>query len=224
MRLVFTAILLAASPSADAEPAAEPKAYIASYIDVAPAAKERAAALIRQLVERAPGVSAASPIETLQRTAPNHQFLLLTTWKDESALDAYGSSPFAKEIGEKLGSSLIAPIDDRLCIPTDTAKATNPVGSGVVHVVTHVDVPGSFRDQILPALGMLARTSRREPGNLRFDVLHQKARTNHFTVIEVWRDQASNDAHELSPHTREFRSILTPITGALYDQRWYRGL
>jgi quinol monooxygenase YgiN len=53
---------------------------------------------------------------------------------------------------------------------------------------------------------------------------HQKNRTNHFTVVEVWKDQRSNDAHELAAHTRAFRSALTPITGALYDQRWYRPL
>jgi quinol monooxygenase YgiN len=54
--------------------------------------------------------------------------------------------------------------------------------------------------------------------------VHQKGRTNHFTVVEVWKDQKSNDAHELAAHTREFRGQLTPITGALYDQRWYKAL
>jgi autoinducer 2-degrading protein len=215
---------LVANTYAEAQPVTEAKAHIASYIDVAPAAKERAISLMRQIIERPPAVSTPLRVEALQRTAPSNQFLLLTSWKDEGALDAYGSSPLAKEIADKLGSLLIAPIDDRLCIPTDVVKAPSSSAPGVVHVVTHVDVPGAFRDQILPALAMLARTSRRESGNLRFDVLHQKARTNHFTVIEVWRDQASNNAHELAPHTREFRNVLTPITGALYDQRWYRGL
>jgi len=55
-------------------------------------------------------------------------------------------------------------------------------------------------------------------------VVHQKNRTNHFTVVEVWKNKHSNDAHELAAHTRAFRGALTPITGALYDQRWYRPL
>jgi quinol monooxygenase YgiN len=91
-------------------------------------------------------------------------------------------------------------------------------------VVTHVDVPGNFRDKIMPALDALAVQSRKEAGNLRFDVSYQKSRTNHFTVMEVWKDQAANDAHELAAHTREFRNVLTPITGALYDQRWYKAM
>ena len=94
----------------------------------------------------------------------------------------------------------------------------------MVYVVTHVDVPGAVRDKGLAALTALSGPSRKDAGNLRFDVVHQKNRTNHFTVVEVWKDQRSNDAHELAAHTRAFRNALTPITGALYDQRWYRPL
>jgi quinol monooxygenase YgiN len=117
---------------------------------------------------------------------------------------------------------LIAPIDDRLCIPTFVA-AQKP-GDSSVYVVTHVDVPGAVRDKIMPALQALAEHSRKEAGNLRFDVSYQKNRTNHFTVMENWKDQAANDTHELAAHTREFRGVLTPITGALYDQRWYKSM
>jgi quinol monooxygenase YgiN len=42
--------------------------------------------------------------------------------------------------------------------------------------------------------------------------------------MENWKDQAANDTHELAAHTREFRGVLTPITGALYDQRWYKSM
>lgn len=92
------------------------------------------------------------------------------------------------------------------------------------YVVTHVDVPGAVRDKGLAALTALNSPNRKDAGNLRFDVVHQKNRTNHFTVVEIWKGQRSNDAHELAAHTRAFRAALTPITGALYDQRWYRPL
>jgi len=49
-------------------------------------------------------------------------------------------------------------------------------------------------------------------------------RTNHFEVVEVWRDQKSDNAHELAAHTKEFRVKLAPVIGALYDQRWYKAL
>jgi quinol monooxygenase YgiN len=74
------------------------------------------------------------------------------------------------------------------------------------------------------ALKALADPTRKDKGNVRYDVLQQKNRTNHFTVVEAWSDQAANDAHEIAAHTKEFRATLGPLTGALYDQRWYKPL
>jgi (4S)-4-hydroxy-5-phosphonooxypentane-2,3-dione isomerase len=96
--------------------------------------------------------------------------------------------------------------------------------SNPVYVVSHVDVPVNVRDKGLAALQALAEPTRKDNGNLRFDVTHERRRTNHFTVVEVWRNQAAHDAHEVATHTRDFRGALTPITGAMYDQRWYRPL
>jgi hypothetical protein len=38
-----------------------------------------------------------------------------------------------------------------------------------------------------------AEASRQEDGNLRFDVVQHVMRANHFTVIEIWRNQAAFD-------------------------------
>ena len=43
-------------------------------------------------------------------------------------------------------------------------------------------------------------------------------------MVEAWSDQAADDAHEIAAHTKEFRAALGPLTGALYDQRWYKAL
>ena len=86
------------------------------------------------------------------------------------------------------------------------------------------NVSGAGRENAARYIQELAEQSRKEAGNLRFDVVHQKARTNHFTVIEIWRNQKADDAHEIAAHTKEWRGVLTPLTGALYDQRWYKAL
>ena len=49
----------------------------------------------------------------------------------------------------------------------------------------------------------------------RFDVFQQTSRPNHFTVVEIWRDQNAYDAHITSAHTKRFREQLTPMSGAL---------
>jgi quinol monooxygenase YgiN len=49
-------------------------------------------------------------------------------------------------------------------------------------------------------------------------------RPNHFTLEEGWASHLAFDAHQAAAPTRQFRDKLTPMLGALYDQRIYRGL
>ena len=98
------------------------------------------------------------------------------------------------------------------------------VSRGTVYVVTHIDVPGTSRDEALKLMKPFIDQTRGERGNVRFDLTHQENRTNHFTAIEAWSDQKSADAHELATHTKTFRREITPLLGALYDQRWYRSI
>jgi quinol monooxygenase YgiN len=189
-----------------------------------PAQKNQAAGLLRQLAMATRGDQGGLRFEALQRTGPTHHFMLLEVWKDQAALDAHAAAAHTKEFQNKLKPLLMAPVDDRLCLTTFVAPLPPPQGKGATYVVSHVDVPPNVRDKILDPLRKLAETSRKDNGNQRFDVTHQKNRINHFTVIEVWKDQKASDAHELAAHTKEFRGVLVPMTGALYDQRWYTPL
>ena len=223
---LFPAILAAAlGPLAATTASAQddPSIHMVTYVEVAPAARGQATTLLRQLASASRNDAGVTRFEILQRTAPSREFVILESWKDQQAFDAHVASAHHKQFREAVGSHLIAPLDDRLSVPTLIGPSQTASG-GVVYVVTHVDVPGPVRDKGLAALTALSGPSRKDAGNLRFDVVHQKNRTNHFTVVEVWKDQRANDAHELAAHTRAFRNALTPITGALYDQRWYRPL
>jgi quinol monooxygenase YgiN len=91
-------------------------------------------------------------------------------------------------------------------------------------VVTHIDVTGQFKDDAIGFMKKLAADSRREPGAERFDVWQQSNRLNHFTVTEIWKDQAALDAHGRAAGTREFREKIGRMLGALYDDRRYRNL
>lgn len=221
--LISVMVAMAMMPSAPAVAQdADAAAYMVTYLEVAPASKEDTAALLRQLSGSSGQDAGLLRFEILQRTAPSNQFVILEAWKDEQALTAHAASAHAKRFRDQVQPMLIAPIDDRLSVAT-TASPLASAAAGV-YVVTHVDVGPPNRDKIMVALKALAEPTRKDRGNIRFDVLQQKNRTNHFTVVEAWTDQPSNDAHELAPHTKEFRAILGPLTGALYDQRWYRPL
>jgi quinol monooxygenase YgiN len=224
--ILAMAMLPMATASARAEAAADETVYIVSYIDAAPAsaARNQTAALLRQLAETSRRDQGNLRFEVLQRTVPANQFMILETWKDQAALDAHNNTGHTKTFRERVMPHLISPIDDRNLRPFAVAPVPTARVPNALYVVTHVDVPPASREKIEGPLQALAEASRKETGVLRFDVVQQKNRINHFKVIETWRDQRSNDAHEVAAHTKEFRNVLGPMTGALYDQRWYKAL
>jgi len=221
LMLAMAMMPFALMPQASAQDA-DTTGHMVTYIEVAPAAKGQAATLLKELAAASRQDAGLLRFEILERTAPSNQLVILQAWKDEAALTAHAATAHAKQFRDKMQPHLIAPIDDRLSVVT-TASPIASAAAGL-YVVTHVDVGPPNRDKIIVALKALADPTRKDRGNVRFDVLQQKTRTNHFTVVEAWTDQAANDAHELAAHTREFRAALAPLTGALYDQRWYKPL
>jgi quinol monooxygenase YgiN len=55
-------------------------------------------------------------------------------------------------------------------------------------------------------------------------VLQQTNLANHFTLVEEWADRKALDAHIMAANTRLFREQLSPMEGALYDERFYKVL
>ena len=45
-----------------------------------------------------------------------------------------------------------------------------------------------------------------------------------MTLVEVWKDQKAVTAHSAAGHTKTFREKLGPLTGALFDERFYRAI
>ena len=43
-----------------------------------------------------------------------------------------------------------------------------------------------------------------------------------LTLVEIWQGQGALEKHEVAPHTREFRELLLPMSGSLFDQRLYK--
>jgi quinol monooxygenase YgiN len=209
---------LAAMPAARAQD----EAYMVTYLEVVPSAKGPAATLLKQLVDASRKENGALRFEAFQRTTPSNQFLILEVWKDKAAMEAHGNGAAAKTYREKMQPIALAPIDDRTSLATSVAP--NPPGKAAVVAATHVDVAPPNRDKTVVLLKTFAEIARRSPGNLRYDVLQQTARTNHFTVVEVWKDQKSADGHELAKPTLEYRKEVGAMLGALYDQRWYKAL
>ena len=198
--------------------------YVVTYVEVAPSASATTAGLLRQLAEAARKDDGNMRFEILERTAPPNQFAVVTVWRDQKAYNAYAAGAHSKEFRDKIKSSLISGIDERPHRGMETAAAPDKAAPGAVLVVTHVDVPPPQKDDCISALQTLVGDSRKEAGAVRFEVLQQVSRPNHFSVVEIWKDNKAYDAHITAEHTRKFRERLTPMSGALYDERLYKAL
>ena len=95
-------------------------------------------------------------------------------------------------------------------------------GFGDVVVVTHVDVDPQNVDLAKTFLLPFVEQSRTDPGVVSFTLITQDPTTNHFQLIEVFRDMRAFDAHVSADHTITFRTTLQPLLGAPYDERLYR--
>jgi quinol monooxygenase YgiN len=225
LSLPFALVLLPLAAMTTALAQEDPTVFAVTYIDVTPATRDADADALRQLATASRKEPGVIRYETFQRSAPSNQFAIIEIWKDQKAYDAHAASEPVKGFRAQIEPHLIAPIDERPYVglavgPMEGAAipASGPVA------ISHVDVIPPKKDDGIAALKTLADSTRKDNGNLRFDVYQQKTRPNHFTVIEVWRDQSAADAHEISGHTKDFRKVLGSATGALYDQRWYKAL
>lgn len=77
------------------------------------------------------------------------------------------------------------------------------------------DVP-KLRDLLAQA----ARSSRTEPGCLRYDVYHSSAEPRRFTLIEHWSDEPALDAHRLAA---AYTTIYVPHVMPLVDRERHPG-
>lgn len=120
----------------------------------------------------------------------------------------------------------VSPYDERLHKALAVGSVPAPRAPGTTYVLTHADAAGGgpARDEAIALLTQLADTSRKDDGNVGFEVLQQSSRLNHSTIVETWKDQQAFERHRLTAHTRQFRDKFQPLSGALYDERVYKSL
>jgi translation elongation factor EF-G len=128
------------------------------------------------------------------------------------------------DIRNKLKASQAAPYDERINTALYVAQGKNESQSDVLYVVTHVDVIPPGKDDCMAALKAMSTDTAADPGNISYEVLQQANRGNHFSVLEAWTNKKALDGHAAAVHTRNFRAKLTPVAGALYDERIYKAL
>ena len=152
------------------------------------------------------------------------RFVVVEKWRDQKAVDAHAAAMHTTQFQSALQAIRVSGYDQRPYTVLNEARPAGTGGGEAVHIIAHVDAApkaqGGKADAVT-LLHRLAEASRKEPGNLRFDVLQHAMRGNHFTVVESWRDQSARDIHAAADHTRQYRDELQPISGSPLDERLY---
>ncbi len=210
----------APSPPAPSQPTPSGPAFCVTYFEVAPAASRKTGGLLRQFAGTTRKEDGNVEFLALHESGRPGRFAIVEAWRDKAALDAHGAA--VKALADKLETAFAAPFDARRFWTMSVAgPAAGADMRGAVFVLTHVDVFPAGKDQAAALIKQQADDSRKDSGATRFDAVIQDARPNHFHLIEAWANRGAREAHALADHTRQFRTKLVPLEGALYDERLY---
>jgi len=198
----------------------DPVFNVVSYVDVIPASRTAGINTLKQYREASrkdAGYVGMDVFEQIGRTA---HFLVLEKWSDEKSFNAHAAGENAKQLSDKLAPIRLG-FDQRTYRSFAVVPASAALDDRQILVISHVDTAGTQVDAPT-LLRQLAETSRKEEGNVRFDVVQLALRPNHFTMIEVWQTQKALDAHTVAAHTRKFRDTIQPVLGSPLDERSFK--
>ena len=83
--------------------------------------------------------------------------------------------------------------------------------------MTHVDVAGTpaiVAGTPPDLLKEFSAESQKDQGAVRFELLLQDGRLNHFTIVGVWRTREAFETHSAADHTKRFREKYSPCSEA----------
>jgi quinol monooxygenase YgiN len=92
------------------------------------------------------------------------------------------------------------------------------------YTISYIEVSHAVQSKAAALLKGLAGEARRMDGNLRFELLQRRDRSNQFAIVEAWKDKAAHDAYLAAAPTGEFRGKLAPMLITGYDERPHTGI
>jgi quinol monooxygenase YgiN len=197
--------------------------YAVTYFEAAAPDIAKVAADVRQFDAASRNEAGNAGFAAFQEIPRPSRFAIVEAWRDKAAADAHNAAAATLAFRDKVRPLLVGPFEVRTLIGFSTAAPNGQRDRDAVDVLTFVDVFPPGKDRTAALLTQLAEAGRKVPGNLQFDVLLRvPGGGNHFIVVERWRDRQTYNASLTAASTRDFRQQLTPLEGALYDERLYR--
>ena len=224
--LLLLSTLLASGLGLQVQPdvPADKTFYAVSYIETTASSVKAATDAFHRYRDASRTLDGFVRIEFFEQIGRPGHFVVFETWRDQPAFDARDAA-VQKQLLAALQPIRVSNYDQRPYKTLTTAPGTATPDRQAVYVIAHVDfAPNPQAPPTAPLLRSLAEASRKEPGNLRFDIVQHTMRGNHFTVIEGWQNQQALDAHVAAAHTKQYRDAIQPMTGSPLDENVYKAI
>jgi quinol monooxygenase YgiN len=190
-----------------------------TYIEVMPSASSPAVAALKEYEAGSSKQDGYMRFELFEQAGRPGRFVVIEMWRDQKAFEAREGT-VQKQLLDKLQPIRVSDYDRRPYKTLTMAPAS--ANRNGVYVISHVDFAGYPPGPML--LLKHAEESRRDEGNVRFDVLQGTMRMNHLTIIEGWQNQRALEAHAAAVHTKQYRDVLGPVTGSPLDERVFEAV
>jgi quinol monooxygenase YgiN len=219
---LLSMLLAALTITSGAAPQSGTTFHAVSYVEVlnSSGAHSSAIAALKAYQTACKGQEGFGRLESFEQSGRPGHFVFVETWRDEDAFNKR-SAAAQKALADALDRIRISDVDRRPYKTFNAADASR-TSRDTVYVITHVDA--SPQPQLPMMLLRLAEDSRRDDGNLRFDIIQHTQRANHYTIIEAWRDRKSLDAHTAALHTKQYREEFAPMAGSPLDERVFQAM
>jgi quinol monooxygenase YgiN len=199
--------------------------YSVTYFEAAAPDIGRVAADVRQFATASRNEVGNIGFDAFEQIDRPSRFAIFEGWQNKATANAPNAAAGTAAFRGKVQPLLVGPFEVRNFTGFSMAAPSAQGDRNAVYVLTFVDVFPPGKNQAAALLTQLAEAGRKLPGNLLFDVLLRVPGIgNHFTLVESWRDRKAFDASLMAASTRDFRQKLTPLEGALYDERLYHVL
>ncbi len=195
--------------------------HAVTYVDVLPESVNSALAALKQYRETSNTQAGYGSITLLEQLDRAGRLAIIEKWQSNAAFEGHLGSATYANLQDKLRLLRTGSYDQRPYHSLLMDVELNRVSETAVLVLTHVDIAGGAQgmDSLLQ---QYAEESRSAPGNVYCNVLQGNTRSNHFTLVSVWKDNASYMRNMAADYTRSFRNQLEPKTGSPLDERLYK--
>jgi len=207
-------------PQGRADAPVDATVYGVTYVEVMPSSRAAATAALKQFRDASRKQEGCLRLDIFEQIGRPAHFAIIESWRDQQAFDARDA--VQKKLLDTLQPIRVSDYDQRPYKPLTVGSAAPAANSQAISVIAHADFVAAPQAPAL--LKRLAEASRREEGNVRFDVVQHAMRANHFTVVQTRQNQKALDAHAAAAHTRQHRDELHSITGSPVDERVYKAV